>query len=259
MENIEKNWIKDDISNYKITELKRIKKEIIKCSEAYKDVFNGAPFYENWDLESALQEIETYIKDNALILTSKYQDQIIGFLVNVDKVPQNQQKYVQYLNDISFIEEVGVLSSFRKKGIASEMVRILLLNYLKSNVRYLEYRTNAMRYFALTGSESFESMVMRIQKEDQIKRLNGEKIIIPELSLGEKQQFINQYIELIKYRPELDVSNSNALFRSIFKELDFSQKGNNYTFQKDPTGEGNDRIFPVVDLAKTLCLVKRRK
>lgn len=258
MENINKTWLKDDQTNYKIEQLKRIRNEIINCSDTYKNVFNGAPFYENWNLNSALEEITSYINDDALILTSKYKEQIIGFLVAIDKVPQNQEKHVQYLNNIKFIEEIGVLIDYRKKGIASEMVRILLLNYLKSNDKYLEYRTNAMRYFEQNKSESFESAAMRVQEEDKIKRINGEKIIIPDFSLEEKQIFINKYIELIKNRPDLDVSNSNALFRKIFGTIDYSKIGNNYTFQKDSTGFGNDRIFPIIDLSKSLSLSKKR-
>lgn len=259
MKNINKNWLKDNIEDYTVEELKRIKSEIINCSNTYKNVFNGAPFYESWDLGSALEEINSYIEDNATILTSKYRTQIIGFLVAINKVPENQRQYAQYLENIKFIEEIGVLSEFRKNGVASEMVRILLLNYLRSNDMYIGYRTNAMRYFDYNGSESFESAVMRVQKEDIIKRTNREKIIIPEFNFEEKQKFINQYIELIKNRPDLDVSNSSALFRNIFGIIDYSKINENYSFQKDPTGDGNDRIFPIIDLSKTLRLAKKEK
>ncbi len=257
MENINKKWLKKDIDDYTVEELKRIRSEVINCSNAYKDVFNGPPFYERWDLESALEEISGYLENSALVLISKYKEQIIGFLVAINNVPENQRQYVQYLDNIKFIEEIGVLSEFRKNGIASEMVRIMLLNYLKSDDKYIGYRTNAMRYFDYISSESFESATMRVQEEDKIKRINKERIIIPEFSFDEKQEFINKYIELIKYRPDLDVSNSNALFRNIFGELDFSKNNENYSFQKDPTGEGNDRIFPIVNLSKTLRLTRK--
>ena len=257
MENLNKNWLRDKVDDYTIEELKRIKSEIINCSNTYKDVFNGAPFYESWSLESALDEINSYIEDNALILTSKYREQIIGFLVAINQVPENQRRYAQYLENIKFIEEIGVLNEFRKNGIASEMVRILLLKYLRTDDMYIGYRTNAMRYFDYNDSESFESAVMRVQREDRIKKLNGEKIIIPNFSQNEKQYFINMYLELIKYRPDLDVSNSNALFRKIFGSIEFNKIGNNYSFQKDPTGEGNDRIFPIIDLSKSLSLSRK--
>lgn len=259
MKNFNKNWLKDKVDDYTIEELERIKSEIINCSNTYKDVFNGAPFYESWSLESALEEINSYIEDNALILTSKFREQIIGFLVAINKVPENQRQYVQYLENIKFIEEIGVLNEFRKNGVASEMVRILLLKYLRPNDMYIGYRTNAMRYFDYNDSESFESAVMRVQEEDKNKRINKEKIIIPELSENEKQKFINKYIELIKNRPDLDVSNSSALFRNIFGIIDYSKIDGNYSFQKDPTGDGNDRIFPIIDLSKTLCLTKKEK
>ena len=259
MKNINENWLKVKDKDYTVEELKKIKEEIINCSNTYKDVFNGPPFYESWSLDSALEEIEAYIEDKALILTSKYRNRLIGFLVAINKVPENQRQYAQFLENIKFIEEIGVLSNFRRNGIASEMVRILLLDYLNPNDKYLGYRTNAMRYFDYNGSESFESAAMRIQKEDKIKRLTGEKIIIPEFSFDEKQKFINKYIELIQNRPDLDVSNSNALFREIFGTLDYSRINNNYSFQKDPTGDGNDRIFPVINLSKTLCPPKRGK
>jgi len=257
MKNINDNWIKGNINDYKIQELKRIKSEIINCSYTYTNVFNGAPFYENWDLESSTKVITSYIDENVLILTSKYKEQIIGFLISINKVPEDQREYVQYLNNIKFIEEIGVLNEFRKNGIASEMVRILLLSYLNPDDMYLGYRTNAMRYFELNDSESFESAVMRVQEEDKIKRINGEKIFIPDLSFDEKQKFINKYIELIKNRPDLDVSNSSALFRNIFGLIEYSKIQDNYSFQKDSTGEGNDRIFPIIDLSKTLCLSKK--
>lgn len=259
MENINKNWLKDKVDDYTIEELKRIKSEIINCSNTYKAVFNGAPFYESWNLESAFGEINSYIEDEALILISKYKNKIIGFLVAINKVPENQRQYAQYLDNIKFIEEIGVLSEFRKNGVASEMVRILLLKYITSDDMYIGYRTNAMRYFDYKGSESFESAVMRVQEEDKIKRINREKIIIPEFSETEKQKFINKYIELIKNRPDLDVSNSSALFRNIFGIIDYSKIDGNYSFQKDPTGDGNDRIFPIIDLSKTLCLTKKEK
>ena len=259
MKDLNKSWLKDRVDNYTTEELKRIKSEIINCCNTYRNVFNGAPFYENWSLESSLDEINSYIKDNALILTSKYGKEIIGFLVAINKVPENQRQYAQYLENIKFIEEIGVLNEFRKNGVASEMVRILLLEYLRPNDMYIGYRTNAMRYFDYSDSESFESASMRIQEEDRIKRINREKIIIPEFSETEKQKFINKYIELIKNRPDLDVSNSSALFRNIFGVIDYSKIDGNYSFQKDPTGDGNDRIFPIIDLSKTLFLKKERK
>lgn len=57
------------------------------------------------------------------------------------------------------------------------------------------------------GAPFYESEVMRVQQEDRIKRINKEKNIIPEFNETEKQKFINKYIELIKNRPDLDVSN----------------------------------------------------
>ena len=249
MKNININWLKDDKRKYTIEKLKNIKDEIINCSNTYKNVFNGEPFYEDWSLDSSLEVISSYLDDNAFILTTKFIDDIIGFLVLIKDVPNNQKEYVQYLDNVIFIEEIGVLSEFRKKGIASEMVRIYLLNYLNNSDLFIEYRTNAMRYFDYNDSESFESAVERVQKDDKLKRINKEDIIIPKFSLNEKQIFINKYIELIQYRPDLDVSHSNALFRNIFDYLDFSKIGDNYCFQIDPTGEGNDRIFPIIDLS----------
>ena len=251
MKNINEIWLKDELKKEcKIKELKNIKEDILRISETYKDVFNGAPFYESWDINSSKEVIDDYINQDATILISNYLDKMVGFLVAISFVPDNQKEYVQYLNNIKYIEEIGVLSNYRNKMIASELVRILLLNYLNDNTNYLGYRTNAMRYFEFDDKESFESAVMRVQKEDKIKRLNKEQIVIPTLTDSEKQTFINNYIELIKYRPDLDVSNSNALFRDIFGTIDFNMINNNYSFQKDPTGDANDRIFPYINLTK---------
>ncbi len=252
MKNINESWIKDDPNKYKIESLLRLRTDIGEFAEVYKDVFNGPPFYEDWDINSAMNVIRDYYEQRALMLKAKVGDKTVGFLVSLDQVPENQREYVQYLNDITFIEEIGVLKEYRNKGIASEMVRTLLNKYIMSPYGYLGYRTNAMRYFDKKDSESFESAAERVQQEDKIIRLNGGKIIIPEFNDDEKQKFINKYIELIQNRPDLDVSNSNCLFRDIFGDLDFSKKGDDYSFQKDPTGEGNDRIFPVLSLQKKL-------
>ena len=258
MKNIKENWLKERVrKECQIEELKKLREEILKCSNAYRDVFNGAPFFESWDTESALAEINSYIDDKATILVPKFSDQIVGFLVAINGVPENQRCFVPVKNEqIKFVEEVGVLSEYRSNLIASEMVRILLLNYLTEAQNYIGYRTNAMRYFETKGSESFESCAIRTQLEDAVKRVNGEKIIIPEFSDSEKQKFINRYIEMIKNMPNYDVSNSNALFRSIFGDIDFCNINGNYSFQKDPTGEGNDRIFPIVDLSETKKLIR---
>ena len=107
-----------------------------------------------------------------------------------------------------------------------------------------------MRYFKKDRKESFESAIERVQEEDRKKRKNGEKIIIPELTIEEKQDFINQYISLLATRPDLDSSDSSKLFRGIGLRLDYSNNNGNYTWQEDPTGAMNDRIFPVIDLQK---------
>ncbi len=257
MRDISSCWMDKDIQyKYIIEKLKRTKNDILEFGEAYAEIFNGAPFYESWDIKSARKVLLSYLDDDALVLSSRYKEKIIGFLVAVGKVPEEQQKFVQCLENIKFIEEIGVLSDFRGKMIASEMIRVLLLEYLNTDDRYIGYRTNAMRYFAVNDSESFESALARVQKEDRIKRMSGESIYIPEFSYDEKQAFINKYIEVIKNRPELDVSNSNALFRSIFGDIDYSTIDGNYSFQTDPTGDGNDRIFPVIDLSKKIILTR---
>lgn len=250
MKNINESWIKDNEIEYKIRDLIRIEREIDWCATAYASVFNGAPFYENWTLEEAKKIIENYIEDDAIIITTRLRIFTVGFLIAMNKIPEELKQYIG-VEDALFIEEIGTIDYLKRKGIGSEMVRYLLTGLDKKD-KYIGYRTNAMRYFETNDTESFESTLIRTKEEDKIKRMNNEKIIIPQLSESEKQAFINKYIELIKYDPSLDVSNSNALMRSIFGIIDFSKKDNNYTFQKDPTGDANDRIFPIIDLDKTL-------
>ena len=88
-------------------------------------------------------------------------------------------------------------------------------------------------------------------EEDREKRKNGERIVIPQLTTEEKQDFINQYVSLLERRPDLDSSDSSKLFRGIGLNLDYSNNNGNYTWQEDPTGAMNDRIFPVIDLQKS--------
>lgn len=259
MRNLNENWMNKRIQReVMIRELENAKKDIIGCSDAYKKIFNGAPFYESWTLDSAKEVILEYVSDEALILVPEYRDKIVGFLIAMSGVPSNQKDYVPFNDEeIRFVEDIGVIRECRNNQIASELVRVLLTDYLEYSERYLGYRTNAMRYFEQRGGESFEAGAIRVQKEDALSRERGEKIYIPEFSSSEKQSFINSYLELIKYNPGLDVSDSNKLFRSIFGDIDFCQIEGNYSFQLDPTGEGNDRIFPFIDLSKKL--IKEKK
>ena len=246
-------WLKKEVRDK--CNIAKLQEEKNRLCETYRDVFNGAPFYENWDFESAEKVIDSYMSDGATILVANYLNKLVGFLIALNRVPSDQLSYVEHLSNTNFIEEIGVLSEIRGNKIASELVRVFLKN-LDDSVKYIGYRTNAMRYFEYSDFESFESAVMRVQNEDMIKRMNNEDIIIPDFTESEKQIFINKYIELIKYRPDLDVSNSSALMRDIFGTIEYNKIDNNYTFQKDPTGDGNDRVFPYVDLQKVLRLKK---
>lgn len=250
MKDINNSWISEYVKNdCEIKKLEDIKDGLELCSDAYMKVFNGAPFYESWDFASSYKQVSGYQKDGALILGTNFASSIIGFLVAINGIPEDQRMFVPYDNSmILYIEEIGVVENYRNQQIASEMVRILLKEYLKNNIRYLAYRTNAMRYFELQGGESFEAGVIRVQGEDKIKRQNGEPILIPDFSFSEKQAFINAYLQLMKHRPDLDVSHSSALFRNIFGSIDYCMLDNDYAFQQDPSLNGNDRIFPIIDL-----------
>lgn len=242
-----------------IDELKKIDDGLLLCSDAYKNVFNGAPFYEDWTIDSAISQILEYVDNNALILSSLSKDKVVGFLVAMSGTPENQKEYVSLKDEeVKFIEEIGVLQEYRNQKIASKMVAVLL-SFINKQEKYFVYRTNAMRYFEPIEGESFEAGVVRVQREDKIKRLNGDAIVIPQFNESEKQRFINQYLELLKYRPDLDVSNSNQLFRKLFGDINFCQNGLNYSYQMDPSANGNDRIFSYVDLENSDLKLSRRK
>ena len=250
MLNINECWLKDNIGG-KYVILKGNNKNILDIAETYKSVFNGAPFYENWTMSDAIDVIEDYFNNKNNISLAKYYNEIIGFMVSSNHIPFEQQQYINCdLDKVRFVEEIGVNEKYRGNGIASELVRYDLLDTLNDDKKILAYRTNMMRYFIPEIGESFQTAMERIQMLDEQCRKNGEKILIPELSINEKDEFVNKYIEVIKKVPELDVSNSNRLFRKIFGELDFSQRDNQYQWQMDPTGENNDRIFPIIDFQK---------
>lgn len=250
MKNLYVNWLKEDI--IKDCRIKKgtsaEKKEI---GEAFKNIFNGAPFFENHTTKQAIEIIDEYLEGDTSILIPEVKNKITGFLVSTDTIPKDQQQYVTYPQEmIRYIEEIGVLQEYRGKRIASELVRLELINTLLKDKEYFAYRTNIMRYFKKENCESFESAMERIQEEDKKARENNEKIIIPQLLDEEKQEFVNNYISVIKKREDLDVSNSNRLFRSLFDCVDFCENEDGYTWQKDPTGENNDRVFPVVNLER---------
>lgn len=249
--NLYNTWLKEQVKeNCKIKLVAT--KQLGSLARCYCSIFNGEPFYETWTEKSARQVIANYVKANATIWIPEIKDEVVGFLIATDIIPETEKKYItEAQNQIRYIEEIGVSKKYRSKNIASELVRKEIINSLQNNKIFLGYRTNAMRYFKKDRTESFESAVERVQEEDREKRKKNESILIPELTPEEKQDFINQYISLLKTRPDLDSSDSSKLFRGIGLKLDYCNNNGNYTWQEDPTGAMNDRIFPVIDLQKS--------
>lgn len=250
MKNIYVNWLKKEIIGQ--CQIKRGTKNLKQTiGESYKEIFNDSPFYESWTNESAIQVIEEYLENKTNILVPMIQEQAIGFLISTDEIPMEQKEFITYpVEKIRYIEEIGVLKKYRENNIASELVRQDLINALILDKEYLAYRTNMIRYFKPEYKESFETAAERIKELDQKARKENQPIRIPNMTIQEKQEFVNQYIPLIQRRDDLDNSNSNRLFKKIFGNLEFCKEGNNYTWQKDPSDENNDRIFPIVDLKK---------
>lgn len=249
MKNIYVNWLKKDaINNCQIIK----GGDPVRNGLCYKEIFTKEPWNEAWTEEEAIQVMKEYEQENANIWIPIQEDKELGFLVSTDKIPEDQKDYITYPKKlIRYIEEIGVLPEYRNKNIASELVRRDLINALLMSKEYIAYRTNIMRYFKKEVGESFETAVERIQVEDKRAKEEGNKIIVPSLSKEEKQDFVNQYIEVISRREDLDVSNSTRLFNTIFDTIEFCKDGNNYTWQADPTGKNNDRIFPVANVTKS--------
>lgn len=249
--NLYNTWLKDQVRNN--CKIKLVEdKQLGSLARCYCDIFNGEPFYETWTEEAARGVIDDYVKTDTTIWTPEIKDEVVGFLIATDTIPEDQKKYITEDQDrMRYIEEIGVSKEYRGQNIASELVRKEIINSLQNDKKLLGYRTNAMRYFKKDRKESFESAVERVQKEDREKRKKGESIVIPQLTTEEKQDFINQYVSLLERRPDLDSSDSSKLFRGIGLNLDYSNNNGNYTWQEDPTGAMNDRIFPVIDLQKS--------
>ena len=195
--NLYNTWLKDQVRNN--CKIKLVEdKQLGSLARCYCDIFNGEPFYETWTEEAARGVIDDYVNTDTTIWTPEIKDEVVGFLIATDTIPEDQKEYITEDQDrMRYIEEIGVSKEYRGQNIASELVRKEIINSLQNDKKLLGYRTNAMRYFKKDRKESFESAVERVQEEDREKRKKGERIVIPQLTTEEKQDFINQYVSLL--------------------------------------------------------------
>ena len=91
------------------------KKDIKEISLLFKRVFSEYPFNEKWSDKKSFDKIKKYY-DSGKIMVACEKKKIVGFII---------YRNVLWYEPNMFIDEMGVDKDYRKRGIATEMLKIV--------------------------------------------------------------------------------------------------------------------------------------
>jgi len=109
--------------------------EINQICELYVEAFNGAPFYENWNIQSAKKELENAFKKEGflgyiLLDNNKVKGLTWGYSfpqknserVNYEKISDNLSKRNLNFKKIFYLAEVAITEELRNLGIGTKLI-----------------------------------------------------------------------------------------------------------------------------------------
>ena len=97
------------------------KSDLKQIAKIYQESFSESPFNENWTLKESVEKIKIFLR-YCDIWVYKIEKEVIGFMI----VNPHQWR----IGEVIFREEIAVKKDFRRKGIATKLMKNVL-NYYK--------------------------------------------------------------------------------------------------------------------------------
>ncbi len=127
--------------------------ELREVAKIYLEGFSEPPFNEKWTLQEGIKKIKVFDKycDIWVAIIDK---QIVGFLI----INPNHWK----IGEIAFGEDIGVKKEFRKKGIATKLMKFAFKYYKENDFKEFMGIINK-------GAKSYgliKKLNLKIEKQD---------------------------------------------------------------------------------------------
>jgi ribosomal protein S18 acetylase RimI-like enzyme len=124
-----------------------------KCAQLYCEIWKEPPWNEAWKFKEVKNDIKNEMKrlnaNGFLVITDSAE--VVGFTWGYEVSKENLRK-VSNINTLDFlfrdgkrvfyIDELGVDSFYRRKGIGEYLSRYLILTAQESGIRYFSLRTD---------------------------------------------------------------------------------------------------------------------
>lgn len=147
--------------------------DVEKVAQAYCDIYGEAPWNEKWSMDEALKVCEQYAKEGILYGTFWCRE-LTGFIaimpyeVGVHPVKYGKNERILYLSD------VAVLSSYRKNGIGSNLIKRVIRYAKKFEYDRIYLRTNKVGSMSKSIAMKLGFTVMEgVEQEVMMERTGG--------------------------------------------------------------------------------------
>ncbi|MGT2930425.1 N-acetyltransferase family protein [Streptococcus dentasini] len=126
------------------------------CTQAFVDIFNGEPWYDEWTFEGAKEYIsDFYHTPKFLGILAIENDEFIGFVYGTIRNWWSGREF--------FINEMGVKKAFRQQGIGKRLLEELKKELADSGVENFvlltDRETPAEVFYQKTGFKAVERLV----------------------------------------------------------------------------------------------------
>ena len=133
-----------------------VENDLIKCTEAFIEVFNGEPWNDEWIFTNAKKYLLNFYQTPGFLgVLAVENDEILGFIFGVNRV--------WWSGDEFFINEMCVRTQYQNKGIGKAMLNHLIKELHSSNISNIVLLTDrgipAEEFYKKNGFEEIERII----------------------------------------------------------------------------------------------------